>query len=88
MAYGDFNHLNRRAAVDKVLHDEAFNIAKNSKYDEYQRGLTLMVYKFFVNKTFGRMVKNENISGEEVAKELHRANIRKFNKRKVCGVHM
>ena len=70
MAYGDFNHLNRRAAV------------------EYQRGLTLMVYKFFVNKTFGRMVKNENISGEEVAKELHRANIRKFNKRKVCGVHM
>ena len=28
MAYGDFKHLNRRAATDKVLRDKAFNIAK------------------------------------------------------------
>ena len=34
-------------ASDKVLKDKAFNIAKNSKYDGYQRGLALMVYKFF-----------------------------------------
>ena len=26
-------------AVDKVLRDEAFNIAKNSRYDGYQRDL-------------------------------------------------
>ena len=39
MAYGDFKDLNRRTAADKVLHDKAFNIVKNPKYDEYQRRL-------------------------------------------------
>ena len=47
MAYGDFKDLARRTASDKVLRDKAFNIGKNSKYDGYQRGLALMVYKFF-----------------------------------------
>ena len=39
MAYGDFKDLKRRTAADKVLRDKAFNIAKNAKYDGYQRGL-------------------------------------------------
>ena len=30
--------------------DNAFNIAKNLKYDGYQRGLTPMVYNFFLIK--------------------------------------
>ena len=47
MAYGDFKDLKRRAASDKVLWDKAFNIAKNPKYNGYQRGLASMVYKFF-----------------------------------------
>ena len=47
MAYGDFKDLARRTASDNVLRDKAFNIAKNSKYDEYQRGLASMVYKIF-----------------------------------------
>ena len=47
MAYGDFKDLARRTASDKVLRDKAFNIAKNPKYDGYQRGLASMVYKFF-----------------------------------------
>ena len=38
MAYGDFKDLARRTASDKFLRDRAFNIAKNPKYDEYQRG--------------------------------------------------
>ena len=38
MAYGDFKDLPIRTAADKVLHDKAFNIAKNAKYDGYQRG--------------------------------------------------
>ena len=46
MAYGDFKNSARRTASDKVLRDEAFNIAKNPKYDGYQRGLASMVYKF------------------------------------------
>ena len=43
MAYGDFKDLARRIASDKVLRDKAFNIAKNSKYYGYQRGLAFMV---------------------------------------------
>ena len=48
MAYGDFKDLARRTASDKVLRDKAFNIAKNPKYDGYQRGLASMVYKFLI----------------------------------------
>ena len=45
MAYGDFKYLIRRTASDKILHDKVFDIAKNPKYDGYQRGFALMVYK-------------------------------------------
>ena len=38
MADGDFKDLNGRTIADKVLRDKAFNIAKNLKYDGYQRG--------------------------------------------------
>ena len=52
MAYGDFKDLTRRTASDKILHDKAFNIDKNPKYDVYQRGLASMVYKCFDRKNF------------------------------------
>ena len=38
MACGNFKDLKRRTASDKILEDRAFNIAKNTKYDDYQRG--------------------------------------------------
>ena len=47
MAYGDFKDLTRRTASDKILHDKALNIARNRKYDAYQRRLASMVYKYF-----------------------------------------
>ena len=47
MAYGDFKYLTRRTASDKILREKAFNIAKNPKYDGYQRGRAPMVYNFF-----------------------------------------
>ena len=47
MAYRDFKDLAKRAASDKYLRNKAFKIAKNRKYDGYQRGLVSMVYKFF-----------------------------------------
>ena len=50
MNYGDFKDLTRRTASDKILLDEAFNIAKNPRYDGYQCGLVSMVYKFFDKK--------------------------------------
>ena len=48
MTYRDFKDLNRRTAAKKVLRDRAFNIAKDQKYDGYQRGRALMVCKFFL----------------------------------------
>ena len=50
MADGDFKDLARRTASDNVLRDKAFNIAKNPKYNGYQRGLASMVYTFFDKK--------------------------------------
>ena len=57
MVYGDFKDLNRRTAADKLLRDKTFNIAKNSKYDGYQRGLASMVYTFFDKRTSGETIK-------------------------------
>ena len=39
MAYGDFKDLAKRTIAYKVLRDKAFKIARNPKYDGYQRGL-------------------------------------------------
>ena len=61
MAYGDFKDLERRTASDKVLRDKAFNIAKNLKYDGYQKGLASMVYKYFDKKATGRGIANNDI---------------------------
>ena len=57
MVYGDLKDLSRRTASDKILHDKAFDIAKNRKYDECQRGLASVVYKFFNKKSFCYMCK-------------------------------
>ena len=82
MAYGDFKDLKRRTASDKILRDKAFNIAKNPKYDGYQRGLASMVYKFFDKKSKGSGVVNNEIKQNlQLAKELHKQIIRNFKKR-------
>ena len=90
MAHGDFKDLTNRTAADKVLRDKAFNIAKNSKYDGYQRGLASMVYEFFDKKTKGSGVTHAYKSvikftrrNEQLADELHKPIIRKFKKREV-----
>ena len=77
MSCGHFKELGRRAASDKILRDKAFNIAKNPKYDGYQRGLASMAYKFFNKKNSGSSIKNE------LAEELHKPVIKIFKKRKV-----
>ena len=61
MAYGDFKDLKRRTDSDKILRDKAFNIAKNSRYDGYQRGLASMVYKLFDEKSKASGVANKEI---------------------------
>ena len=42
-----------------------------------------MVYKFFDKKASDGTVKNQNISNKELAEELHKPIIKKFDKRKV-----
>ena len=92
MAYGDFKDLARRTASDKVLRDKAFNIAKNPKYDGYQRGLASMVYKFFDKKSSGSgrpsssaslIVNNDTKQNLQLAEELHKPITKKFKRRKV-----
>ena len=79
MAYGDFKDLKRRTASDKILRDKAFNIAKNPKYDGYQRGLASMVYKIFDKKSTGSGVANNEIKQNvQLAKGLHKPIIRIF----------
>ena len=82
MAYGDFKDLARRTAADNVLRDTAFTVAKDPKYDEYQRGMASMVYKFFDKKPAGSGIKSIPQS-EQLAEKVHKPITRKFKKRKV-----
>ena len=81
-AYSDSKDLTKRTVADKILKNKAFDIAKDPKYDGYQRGLASMVYKLFDSRVSGSGAKliPEN---EQLANELHKPIIRKFEKRKV-----
>ena len=48
--YSDSKDLTKRTVADKILRNKAFDIAKDPKYDGYQRGLASMVYKVFDSK--------------------------------------
>ena len=81
MAYGKSKDLAKRSQPDKVLRDKAFRIARNPKYDGYERGSSSMVYKIFDKKSIGSGIVNE--TNYQLAKELHKPIIRKFKKREV-----
>ena len=81
-AYSDGKDLTKRTIADKSLKNRAFDIAKDPKYEGYQRGLASMVYKFFDSKVSGS---GEKLMPEnkQLANELHKPIIKKFEKRKV-----
>ena len=54
-----FKDLNRRTFVDKVLHEKAFDIAKDPKNDGYQLWPASMVYTFFNKNTCGVLLKTK-----------------------------
>ena len=58
MACRDFKDL-LRTATDKLLRDKAFHIAKNPKYDEYQRKLTSLLFNFFDKRSSGNGAKSK-----------------------------
>ena len=80
MSQGKTKDLVKRTQPDKVLRDKAFKFASNPNCDSYRRGLASMVYKFFNNKSSGSGIANE--PNHQLANELHKAIIRKFQKRK------
>ena len=98
MAYGDFKDIKRRTASDKILRDKAFNTAKNSKYDGYQRCLASMVYKFFDKKYTGGVIVNNNNNNNnnnninnnkqnlQLAEKLHKPIIRKIKKKSLLPI--
>ena len=63
----------RRTDSEKILSDEAFNIAKNPKYYGYQLGLVSILSEYFDKKTSGRAIRKSN---KELAEELHKQIIR------------
>ena len=56
---GDFKDLARRTTSHKIFRDSAFNIAKNPKFDGYQRDLASMVYRFFDKMSAGGAFKKK-----------------------------
>ena len=87
-AYADHKDLINRTKSDKVLREKAYNIASNSEYDGYQRGLASMVYKFFDSKvaspdkkSVGSGTNMEKSRPLILADELHKPVIRKFKKK-------
>ena len=96
-AYSDSKDLTKRTVADKILKNRAFNIAKDPKYDGYQRGLASMVYKFFDSKvaspnkkSVGSGAKHVNTKltsqNEQLADELHKPIIRILKKKSISSI--
>ena len=95
-AYADHKDLANRTEADKVLRDKAYDIASNSEYGGYQRGLASMVYKCFDKKSaaepsslesmgsgFKKLKNTIKSSSSILADELHKPVIKKIDKIKV-----
>ena len=61
------------------MHNKASNIAKNEKYDGYQRGRTSIVYNFLDKRT-EEWVKSNNTQNNELVEELCKPIIGRFKK--------
>ena len=83
--YVDSKYLAKMTVSDKVLKGRAYEIALNSKYVGYQRGLTSIVFKFF-DKKIGSGARATSKTGgiviEVQAQELHKPLITKFRRKK------
>ena len=84
MACDKSKTLAKRTQSDKFLRSKAFKIASDPKYDGYQRGLVLMVYRFSNKICSGRAVphllanKFATKPNYQITNELHRQIIKKI----------
>ena len=62
------------------MKDRLYEIARNPKYDGYQRALESMV-----NKSFDKKVGSEALVNEELAEEIHKPVIKKLKRIRVYG---
>ena len=64
------------------MHDKAFNIAENPKYDGYECRLASMIYKFFDRKASGSGIKNKNTLNKKLAQRIAQINYYKISRTK------
>ena len=85
MACGEFKDLPRRTIANKILHDKVFNIAKYLNCDRYWCGLTLIVYKFFHQKTSdtNKWTEANSENKQELQKKNYKPIIKKCEKQNV-----
>ena len=84
MTHGDVKDLPRRAASDKILCVKAFNISKNPKCDEYQKGLVSIVFDKNSTRCKETVINSDVVSeNQQSAEELHEPMIRKFEKQQL-----
>ena len=89
MAFGSFKNLSRGTDSDKVLRDKAFDIAKNTKWDGYQRGIASIACKI-IDKTSAASTENETrinydlvFENKQLAEELNKPIIKTIEKSNV-----
>ena len=70
-----FKNLKKRTQSDEILRYKAFKIASDPKYDNCQRELASMIYKFFDKKSSWSGITEPNY---QLAEELHKLVITKF----------
>ena len=92
---GEFNDWPSRTAADKVLCDNALNIAKNAKYDGYQCRFIYVFCHWFIYVLIKNILlcvqinllvailKIKIIPNQQLAEELHKPTFRKSEKQKV-----
>ena len=82
-AYAKYKDVENRLIADDKLQNTAYDIAIIPEYDGYQRSLASMIYKFFNSKVASKTVSVKAIKSNKIlAEELHKAAIKKFNKKK------
>ena len=72
--HGKSKDLAKRTQSYNVLRDKAFKIVSDPKHDGYQRGLALMVYRFFDKRSSGSGIGAE--PNYQLSNGLHRQIIR------------
>ena len=80
----------RTKSSDKLVRHKTINIAKNPKYDGYQQGIGLMVYKLFDKKFSGcavtratkSAIKREIMPNQQLAEEFRKPIIINLKKEK------